>query len=297
MQHLLDCESLDNEENITAETHYGRDGCVITRRKKSKVIYSVGYNIDNDRENHFRELVMLYYPWRLESQLIGSCATFEDQYHSHKEIIESNLARYESMHSELFHCGNTDFEFDNDVTVSAQEQQENELDELEGDCISEHYKFFDPSGNATHSYDLGVDFGTSRKQIGTDESYVQGEMIDAEYRELVQSLNNTQKQFFTMFFHGTSPKPLYNFLTDGAGVGKSVLLKALYQALVKFYNHRFGENSDEMKFLVCAPTGKAAYNVGGMTIHSAFNIPAEQGFNFKPLDLKQLNSFQTRFQS
>lgn len=76
---------------------------------------------------------------------------------------------------------------------------------------------------------------------------------------------------------------MYNFLSGGAGFGKSVLLKALYQALLKFYSHRPGQNPDNCQVLVCAPTGKAAYNVGGLAAHSAFNIPADQSFKFKPL--------------
>ena len=46
---------------------------------------------------------------------------------------------------------------------------------------------------------------------------------------------------------------------------------------------------------MCAPTGKAAYNVGGNTIHSAFCIPASQGFSYKPLNMQQLNSFQSKY--
>ena len=92
-------------------------------------------------------------------------------------------------------------------------------------------------------------------------------------------------------------EPLYNFLSGGAGVGKSVLLKTLYQALVKFYSHEVGQNPDDMKVMICAPTGKAAHHVGGQTVHSAFHIPADQGFNYKPLDMQQLSSFQSKFKS
>jgi hypothetical protein len=62
-------------------------------------------------------------------------------------------------------------------------------------------------------------------------------------------------------------------------------------------NHKEDENPDAMKLLLCAPTEKAAHNIGGKTIHSAFCIPANQGFNFKPLDMQQLNSLRARFHS
>jgi hypothetical protein len=50
------------------------------------------------------------------------------------------------------------------------------------------------------------------------------------------------------------------FITGGAGVGKSYLLKKLVSKL-------------GFKAVVCAPTGIAALNVGGVTIHSAFGMP------------------------
>ena len=50
------------------------------------------------------------------------------------------------------------------------------------------------------------------------------------------------------------------FLTGKAGTGKSTFLKYICQATRK-------------KFIVLAPTGIAAVNVGGMTMHSFFKMP------------------------
>ena len=74
-----------------------------------------------------------------------------------------------------------------------------------------------------------------------------------------------------------------------------MLLKALNQALVKHFSHKAGENPDNVHVLICAPTGKAAFNVGGCTVHSTFHIPADQGFHFKPLDMQQLSNLQSKF--
>lgn len=134
-----------------------------------------------------------------------------------------------------------------------------------------------------------------RKQI-LNEEHLTGELNDDEYRDLVQKLNIKQKEFFYHVLHWMKTKddPIYHFLSGGAGVGKSVLLRALYQALTKYFSHKAGENPDEVKVIICAPTGKAAFNVGGSTIHSVFNIPAEQGFNYKPLDMQQLGNYSIK---
>lgn len=69
---------------------------------------------------------------------------------------------------------------------------------------------------------------------------------------------------------------LLHFLTGGAGVGKSLVVSALYQTLYRLYNADAESDSDAPKILLCAPTGKASFNIGGQTIHSLFKLPLNQ---------------------
>ena len=85
----------------------------------------------------------------------------------------------------------------------------------------------------------------------------------------------------------------YCFLSGGAGVGKSHVTKVLYQAALKYYNSRPGVNFAETKVLMLAPTGKAAYNIKGNTIHSALAIPAGQSSRkYKSLDSSRPNTLR-----
>ena len=48
--------------------------------------------------------------------------------------------------------------------------------------------------------------------------------------------------------------------------------------------------------LVVAPTGKAAYNVKGSTIHSALHIPASQSLHdYKQMSHDTLNTYQMKY--
>ena len=97
----------------------------------------------------------------------------------------------------------------------------------------------------------------------------------------------TQKEIFYHILHQikTSETPFYCFLSGGAGVGKSHVTKALYQAALKYYNTRAGDDFHQVKVLLLAPTGKAAYTIKGNTVHSAFAVPANQSLrNYKRLD-------------
>ena len=102
------------------------------------------------------------------------------------------------------------------------------------------------------------------------------ELQDEDFRQMVQMLKKEQKEFFYHVLHliKTSDEPFYSFLSGGAGVGKSHLTEALYQAALKYYNTRAGCDFSEVKVLLLAPTGKAAYIVSKVTIHSTLGIAA-----------------------
>ena len=71
--------------------------------------------------------------------------------------------------------------------------------------------------------------------------------------------------------------PVYHFITGGAGTGKSVLIKAVYQSLNRFFtSNSVAAQPEEITVLLMAPTGKAAFNIGGTTIHSALGITTNE---------------------
>lgn len=69
---------------------------------------------------------------------------------------------------------------------------------------------------------------------------------------MVQTLNKEQKEFFyhVLYLIKTSDEPFYCFLSGGAGVGKSHVTKALYQAALKYYNSRAGGNFAQIRVLI-----------------------------------------------
>ena len=91
----------------------------------------------------------------------------------------------------------------------------------------------------------------------------------------------------------TSDKPFYAFLSGAGGVGKSHLIKSIYQAALTYYSAKAGDDFHRVHVLLLAPTGKAAYLIKGNTIHSALAIPASQSLkNYRPLDSGRLNTLR-----
>ena len=85
------------------------------------------------------------------------------------------------------------------------------------------------------------------------------------------------------------------FITGGAGVGKSVVIRALYQALHRLLCSKSGQNPEDVRILLCAYTGLAAYNIQGSTLHSAFCIEPNKKLTYKRLSDDKRNTLQTKY--
>lgn len=82
------------------------------------------------------------------------------------------------------------------------------------------------------------------------------------YPAIYATLNDDQKMAFQMLVHGHDSGINY-FLTGDAGTGKSYLIDAFYQFCCM----------NGLTMLKCAPTGIAATNIGGVTMHRMFKLP------------------------
>ena len=73
------------------------------------------------------------------------------------------------------------------------------------------------------------------------------------------------------------------------------MIRALYQTLHRYLCGVAGEDPQELRILLYAPSGSAAYNIGGLTIHKAFNIQANNKLEYKDLPSDQLNTLKVRY--
>ena len=94
----------------------------------------------------------------------------------------------------------------------------------------------------------------------------------------MRSLNYNQRKYPLNAMHliQNSDKQFFHFVNGGAGVGKSTLIKAIYQSLLRFFDSQPGSNSKAIRAAICSPTGKAAALLDGMTLHSFLSLPVNQ---------------------
>ncbi len=271
----------------------------LIKRQKPRIIRSVRFNKNKDPENFCREQIMLYTAWRNETtDLLKDFQTYQDRFEVLKDVIEQNRKQYEH-HTETLDQAVQDIESEESSTVVAPNAQyRDEQDKEIGSKASELFGCFDPGKDKQHvEYDLINDIGIYPR-TNDDEELLVKRLKDADFRKLVQSLNMEQKEFFYHVLNSvkTGKVPLRLFLSGGAGVGKSTVTNALYEALIRYLNALPENNPDDISVLKVAPTGKAAFNIRGNTLHSAFKIPANRGFNYCTLDRDRLNTIRSQLQ-
>ena len=79
------------------------------------------------------------------------------------------------------------------------------------------------------------------------------------------------------------------FVSGVGGTGKSFLIEAIRQQVAAIWK----EHTDGLTCAVAAPTGLAAFNVGGVTIHRLLQLPIEHegktaGYGHCPENPKRL---------
>ena len=276
-----------------------KNGIVIKRRRNDRILRYVHYSRKSDPENHFREKLMLFLPWKNEhTDLLGGCDSYEAHYKKISHVIENRVSRYEHHTDELEEAmlaAEEDHNAQYDE-LAPNAQQANADDEAEGQQETDEFIHFNPDRPTQHRQcDIGSEIGVVSGSSIISEN--PSRLPDDQYNKLVRNLNDKQREFFFHVLHvmKTTTDPMHVFLSGGAGVGKSVLIKALYQALHRHLHSTEGEDPDDIRILLCAFTGKAAFNINGVTIASAFHKKYNQSNQSMSSD--ELNTFRMRYRN
>ncbi|XP_037825564.1 uncharacterized protein LOC119613607 [Lucilia sericata] len=264
----------------------------IKKKTKPNVIRYRHYNANTHRSDYFRELVMLYHPWRneeidiLQNDNEGFCSI-------HKDSIESNRKRYdvfeerelENVLENLRHETESDSNGneDNDNTAIDNEFRVLGVPEINPDINVLNI----PENEPTEESSEGC-----IRLIKLPPLIPENDLLT-----MVRSLNNKQKLYLSHLLHNIKlGHSFYEFVGGGAGVGKSRLISAIYQSLNYRLNFIPGTDPSLIKVLLCAPTGKAAFGIGGATLHSMFSLPINQSAaELRPLSSDTANALYSKF--
>jgi hypothetical protein len=259
----------------------------VRKRLDRKIIRFRHYGKKEDPTNYYREQLMLFLPWRDEDDELLSIDPIE--------VAKENM--------DVINENSRPFYFNRDVDEDILQKLVDEADSAEDG----HEMFESDVGddNEIINDDDNFQDDDDVDEIGTSytarvEKFLPPTMVnEEEYMKLMRSLNEKQRRFVLNTLHKlkTSSDPFHFFLSGGAGVGKSHGITAIVQSHLRLKYKTPTTNPEAMCVLVSAPTGKAAFNVFGMTIHCTFRLPPTQyGGKVCDLEASTINSLRNKLE-
>uniref|UniRef100_A0A8C4ZZC5 ATP-dependent DNA helicase n=1 Tax=Gadus morhua TaxID=8049 RepID=A0A8C4ZZC5_GADMO len=256
-------------------------------------------------EKHYQSLLQLFLPHYSTDELkpppynsyeqfyrTGSITNSSNTTQSVKEVVDLNRSLFEVDADELDRCQEVAGHHGAHDEAWADLCPESELERLE--CQEEMSNNNDTNQNEREAIpDLQSDTkATLSKEFPTHS------IQRAEGLSIMRTLNEQQTQIFYKIrawcldkVNGKNPDPFRVFISGGAGTGKSHLIKAVYYESCRLFA-RMSINPDDTHVLLAAPTGVAAYNINGSTIHSTFAITTTAKLPYQPLGDERINSLR-----
>ena len=230
------------------------------------------YHVPNRHKNpekYAHHVLFMFYPFRVESEL---CRTTSGTYMEKlldsvvQAVINENKLKFEPF-ADLVDTALLNFHSDT-LNPDSFAQQEN--DEVEDILELQEEEYEEDDVSFEHTADVPIN---SEKSV----------VSDTEVNSKIRSLNQKQREIFEVvnkwardytknrssIVHN-EVSPLHLFVTGSGGCGKSHLIKTIYYSLTKAL---CSKESEKPKVLLLAPTGVAAINIEGITIHSGLGIP------------------------
>ena len=290
-----------HEQDIAYEEGDGfpftlRSGHQLRKRKHHKIIRFKTYSRKTNAEEYYRVQLLLYSSWRKENLLKGSHQSMEDAYFAKEVEILQNKQVFEPISNELEEAYK-EF-YDSQRNENPENTGNDDLDD-DSPVPTEEFPIVTPDkDNPQHQIDIGPDLGIAPTL--NDQDYIEHidqDMTNEEYFALLKTLNQKQQEIHTHIIHQIKDNTHQGLfaLHGGAGTGKSTVIKAISEGVTRILRQEAGTDFAGSHVLLVAPTGKAAYNIKGQTIHRAFFIPADQKMEYRPLKWDSLSKIQNIF--
>ena len=257
----------------------------------SKIIRYRNYNIIHDENNFYREQLMLFTSWRNENDVTDDdTSKLENLFRCKIDEITNNRRKY-------IYTDTIEIEIEDALQDIQNDMNDEFIDDInkQKDNIVDGLAIYEIDEPAT---DIGLEMPNNFDTIDVVQNIALPRQIsNDEYYALIRQLNDTQYRYhhnFTYLLRNKSnERKIYDFIAGSAGVGKSILIEAITQTTLRYYNSIPGNNPNDISILLCAYTGQAAFNIKGITLHSTFYLPVNNE-SMNPLSLDVLNNLSTK---
>jgi len=259
-------------EQFALKTH-----CCSLRRRKDKPYIVTHQTInpnqsDEHKELYFYYLLKLFKPWRTEADL---CLPGKSYYKTYN-IEKSSLPEMKSYHEMNVQISEQEQDMEKAITERAQSMRQAQE---EGVAAEDQESAFDGCRTdhlRTAMQDV-IDAHVRSVQQNTADN---GDLTEA-YNELNEDQRRVVNKVVTSVCN--QQQPLHLIVSGQGGTGKSRVIDILNRII----SQKMTEVS--LPVVIAAPTGLAAFNIGGTTIHRVLSLPVEHG---KPANYSRLQQEQ-----
>ncbi|XP_067211476.1 ATP-dependent DNA helicase PIF1-like [Linepithema humile] len=220
----------------------------LRRRQRGYLINHYKFNPNTQPEKYFFSLLLLFQPWREFEEIRNGCNTYAASFHTVKLHLTEALQYHEKL-EELQKAFDT-----------ANELVQQYLDEVK----KQHESQDDPDNP------IGVQNIIEAGEAMQDFKDLCDKNKKIDVLEMIEKLNMDQKRVFDRVITTveSDDSRLRLYVSGEGGTGKSYLIKTI-RCWIK-------ENLKK-DTAVAAPTGIAAFNIDGLTIHRLLQLPVEHG--------------------
>ena len=255
------------------------------KRKRQSILRVKRFKLATDPERYYHSKLILYFPWAREEDLLDGFPSYHASYHSKLIVIQPN--------ADMF---NDDCDaFDISPEEAENERNDNTVWDLVAPSIAQDDALTNENGFSTlqdnveeeQSDTIGRNIPNNSPSDIQSRLYSQAaskqSMLLREYCEHIRHLNEEQRrivmfnrQWCKSFVHqqrlGRKQDGYKVFLSGCGGTGKSHVVRLIQRDTAYLLQHALQPDPDQPIVLVTAPTGSAAFNINGSTVHSALSI-------------------------
>jgi hypothetical protein len=262
----------------------------IQKRSRSKAIIKYPrFSETKYPEKHYRSMLELFVPHRQITDLMPEPYKLYESYYKNgkiivngkntfvRDIVKQNRTLYEKDIDALTQAEHDIHE--NGIYEDAWAQMCPEAEKERFECLEELKKRnLDDDNDENDANENIPELRTNAAAAFNIERNQDYWMSKAFALPKLQSMNDDQTAIFYKVRRWCIEKtqdsnmhPFQIFLTGGAGAGKSHLIKCIYYEATRIFS-RSQANPDDISVMLTAPTGVAAFNINGSTLHSALGI-------------------------
>ena len=191
--------------------------------------------------------------------MVGDGQTAEEAFNEHFKCYSSMEEHHETLQKML--------QAQSKVRRINEARKEDEVSPDKDDAEDEGVKLVGEAEAAMHDvHDMDSDDIDLSERVG---------MLNEDQRRIFDQVSdhlNHQRRHEVAVCKCKDLKPLHMFVSGVGGTGKSFLIECIRSLVKDMWKDDAG---DDTTCAVAAPTGLAAYNVGGITVRRLFQLPIE----------------------